>query len=78
MMVCYVACRPAHVQQFSAGRPWTPPAAQAGRVNIDWSAPPLVLLPSEDGRLPDVGIFGVAVPAVGLIGAATAGLFFGW
>lgn len=53
-------------------------AAHGGRLTFDWSLPPLTLLPSEDGRLPDVGVFGVAVPAIGLIGVVAAGLFLGW
>ncbi|KAF8072917.1 larB [Scenedesmus sp. PABB004] len=70
--------------QFAAARnggagPAPGGGAPVGR--LDWSAPPLQLVPSAAGSsmLPDaVVVYGLRVPTMGLLAVAAAGLFFGW
>lgn len=52
-------------------------AAPAG--GLDWSAPPFKAIPNEYGSmLPDVELYGLRVPGVGLVAVAALGMFFGW
>ncbi|WIA29119.1 hypothetical protein OEZ86_011630 [Tetradesmus obliquus] len=65
--------------QFSARGP--PPASQQAAPvgGFDWSAPPFKAIPNEFGSmLPDVEIYGLKVPGVGLVAVAALGMFFGW
>ena len=46
---------------------------------FDWNAPPVKVVPRPDaaGGIPDVELFGLRVPGMGLVGVAAAGAFFG-
>lgn len=80
LLLLAIAHSQGNVRQFAAGRVSSATASGANtqRAAFDWSAPPFKLAASQDARLTDVEVFGVAVPAIGLIGAAAAVLFLGW
>lgn len=70
--------RPAAASRPSAGRQGRPTAAAGGfSSGFDFSAPAVKLVPRGSGGIPDVELFALRVPGVGLLGVAAAGAFFG-
>ncbi|KAF6266690.1 hypothetical protein COO60DRAFT_1473124 [Scenedesmus sp. NREL 46B-D3] len=79
------ASRPQQGQQqhgftnFTVGRPQMAAQQAAPAGGLDWSAPPFKAIPNEYGSmLPDVELYGLRVPGVGLVAVAALGMFFGW